>query len=238
MGDVMSDDEETDQEYVPRDADESSASAQTKTGKEVAVGSQGSWSRLVDVMQGTTYALRKQKQKVDAQTDLIRSYRQAEEELHALMETGKRMKRQEALIEAEYADKLVERQIKALQRNLDIQRLEREAVEEKNRVDRLALEHEMQKASLELQIEQIKKDRLALQGQASEPQKEVVDPHVEQARTALKQCMDRHQNLRADKRKWFTLIDEDLANGTISEEEAEEMKEDLDQVMRDNTLSP
>jgi hypothetical protein len=234
----MSDDEEPDQEFVPREADESSASAHTKTGKEVAVGSQGSWSRLVDVMHGTTYALRKQKQKVDAQTDLIRSYRQAEEELHALMETGTRMKRQESMLEAEYTAKERELKIRAKQQDLEEERLNREVMEEKNRADLLTLEHDLKRESLELQLEEIRQRRFALQGQASEPQKEVVDPNVEQARTEIKRYMDRHQHLGRDKKQWFTQIKEDLERGEISEDLADEMKEDIEQIIRDNVLSP
>ncbi len=66
----------------------------------------------------------------------------------------------------------------------------------------------------------------------------MVDPHVEQARTAFKQYMDRHQNLLADKKKWVAQIQEDLERGEISEDLADERKEDIEQIMRDNTLSP
>ncbi len=234
----MSDDKGNNQEYLPREADDSSASQQTETGKNITVGSQAPWSRLVDVMQGTTYGLRKQNQKVNAQTDLIRSYRQAEEELHALMETAKRMKRQESMLEAEYTAKQRDYKIRAKQRDLEEERLNRETMEEKNRADLLTLEHDLKRESLELQLEEIRQRRHALQGQASEPQKEVVDPHVEQARTAFKQYMDRHQNLLADKKKWIAQIQEDLERGEISEDLADERKEDIEQIMRDNTLSP
>lgn len=231
----MSDVKETDQEFLPRDGE---SSEDTTTGKKVAVGSQGSWSRLVDVMQGTTSGLRKQNQKVNAQSDLIRSYRHVEEELHALMETGKRMKLQESMLEAEYAAKGADYKIRAEQQELELSRLKREALEEKNRADLLTLEHDLKRESLELQLDEIRQRRLALQGQASEPQKEVVDPNVEQARTAIKRYMDRHQHLGRDKKQWFTQIEEDLVSGAISEDLADEMKEDIEQIIRDNVLSP
>ncbi len=49
--------------------------------------------------------------------------------------------------------------------------------------------------------------------------------------------MDRHQNLLADKKKWVAQIQEDLERGEISEDLADERKEDIEQIMRDNTLS-
>nr|WP_093192634.1 hypothetical protein [Thiocapsa sp. KS1] len=231
----MTDDKESVQEFLPRDAEGSSASKKG-AGKEIEA--QGSRPRFIEVMRGTTYGLRKQKQKVDAQNDLIRSYREAEKELHALMQTAKHLEQQEIILQGEFEAKRAEHRHLASRRNLDEQRLQREIKEEGYKQEIQDLEQQVKKASLELQLEEIKLRRLELQGRAIEPQKEVVDPHVEQARTEIKRYMDRHQYLGRDKKQWFTQIDGDLESGEISKDLAKWMKEDIEQIIRDNTLSP
>ncbi len=228
----MSDDTGHDQELLPRDGE----SEDTATGKEIAVGSK--WSSVIEALQGTTYGLRKQKQKVEAQTELVRAYREGEGALHALMQTAERLEQDETLHRIEFASKQRAYDIRDLEQNLAMDRLRREAVEERNRAELLTLEHDLRRAQLELELEEIKQRRLALQGATVEPEKAVIDPNVEQARTAIKRYMDRHQYLGADKRQWFEQIEGDLARGAISREMAEEMKEDIEQIIRDNILAP
>jgi hypothetical protein len=232
----MTDDRESVQEFLPRDADESSAS-EKEAGKEVAVGAQGPWARFVEGMRGTTHGLRKQKQKVDAQNDLIRSYREAEKELHALMQTAKHLEQQEVIVQGEFEAKLRDHRLRDMEQTRDMQRLEREIKEEENKKALLDLEQTLAHLKLRHDIAAKEKEIAELQGNTKDTQP-AVDPHVEQARTVLTQYMDRHKNLGGDKKKWFAQIDEDLANGTISEDEAEERKEDIEQIIRDNTLSP
>lgn len=221
----QSDDWEKRQELIPKDSGD---------GKEIATNLP--W--MVDyALNKSLVGLRIQKRKVDAHRKLYEAMRLAHEELSRLDDTPVRMKQERELKNADYATRGMEFAIKTLQLDLDQNRILKEIQEEKNAKDLLRLQQDLKKIELELQIAELKNKMARLDGSAHDTQSPA-EPQLDQVRDDMKRYMERHRHLGNDKKKWFDQIEEDLVSKAISEELADEMKDDIEQMIRDAILKP
>lgn len=177
------------------------------------------------------------KRRVVAHAELYVAMQNAEKELLKLKQTPKRLEEEEVISQDKFAARKAELNVKLLEQNRNQERLLREIQEEKNAKDLLRLQQELKKIELELQIAELKNKMARLDGSAHDTPSSA-DPHIEQARDGIRRYMERNRNLGADKKKWFAQIDADLARGELSEEMAENMKEDIEQMIRDSLLKP
>lgn len=179
-----------------------------------------------------------QKRKTYAQKELFEAVRLAQEELTRLGETPARLEKEWKLQEIDYATRGMESAIKTLQLDRDQNRLLREIQEERDAKELLDKQKELKKLELDYEIAELKKKIAALEESAKKTDEPVSDPHIEQARDGIRRYMERNRDLGSDKKKWFAQIDADLARGELSEEMAENMKEDIEQMIRDSLLKP
>ncbi|MCO5761806.1 MAG: hypothetical protein NHG36_09885 [Chromatiaceae bacterium] len=234
----QSDDWEKRQEWIPK-GNASDQSNDSGDGKEVATNLP--W--MVDyALNKSLVGLRIQKRKVDAHRELYEAIRLAQEELARLDDTPARMKQERKLKNADYAVRGMEFVNKTLQLDLDQNRILKEIQEQKDAKELLDLKKQLDMLELQVKIANEKKKLAELKKtsrkEQEEPDKPMPDPHIAQARDAMRQYMERHRDLGADKKKWFAQIDADLARGELSEEMAENMKEDVEQIIRDSLLKP
>lgn len=228
----QSDDWEKRQELIPKDSGE---------GKEIATNLP--W--MVDyALNKSLVGLRIQKRKVDAHRELYEAMRLAHEELTRLDDTPLRMKQERELKNSDYAVRGMEFAIKMLQQDLDQNRILKEIQEQKDAKEVLDLKKQLDILELQVKIADEKKKLAELEktlrneNEQEDPDKPVPDPKLDQVRDDMKRYMERNRNLGADKKKWFAQIDADLARGELSEEMAENMKEDIEQIIRDSLLKP
>lgn len=179
-----------------------------------------------------------QKRKTYAQKELFEAVRLAQEELIRLEETPARLVEERKLQEADYATRGMEFALKTLQLDRDQNRLLREIQEEKDATELLDKQKELKKLELDFEIAELKKKIAALDESAKKADEPGADPHIEQARYGIRRYMERNRDLGSDKKKWFAQIDADLARGELSEEMAENMKDDIEQMIRDSLLKP
>lgn len=228
----QSDDWEKRQELIPKDSGE---------GKEITTNLP--W--MVDyALNKSLVGLRIQKRKFDAHRELYEAIRLAAEELEKLDDTPARMKKERLIQEDEFKNRKKDIAVKGLQLDLDQNRILKEIQEQKDAKEVLDLKKQLDILELQVKIADEKKKLAELEKtsrnekEQGDPDKPAPDPHIEQARDGIRRYMERNRNLGADKKKWFAQIDADLARGELSEEMAENMKEDIEQMIRDSLLKP
>ncbi len=177
------------------------------------------------------------KRRVVAHAELYVAMQNAEKELLKLKQTPKRLEEEEVISQDKFAARKAELNVKLLEQNRNQERLLREIQEEKNAKDLLRLQQELKKIELELQIAELKNKMARLDGSAHDTPSPA-DPQLDQVRDDMKRYMERHRHLGNDKKKWFDQIEEDLVSKAISEELADEMKDDIEQMIRDAILKP
>lgn len=219
------------QEYIPKDEDnDHQACSAGKQNLSKVDDKSNIIKRIKVTLSESLYGLRTQKLKIAEQNEIFVALRRAQEELTALEKTPQRLEREDKIATDEY-------EARKIRQTLDKLRLSREIQEEQNAKDLLELQHAFKKVELELQIAELKNKMARLDGSAHDTPSSA-DPHIEQARDGIRRYMERNRNLGADKKKWFAQIDADLARGELSEEMAENMKEDIEQIIRDSLLKP
>ncbi len=234
----MSKDDDGDirQEHIPK-GNTGDQSIAVDSGKNVATTKNLPW--IVDYALNESFiGLQIQKRKTYAQKELFEAVRLAQEELTRLEETSARLENERILREADYATKGMEIAVKTLQLSRDQNRLLREIQEEKDKKELLAKQKEIDKVKLDIELAELNKKKAALGESAKKADEPVADSKVDGARESIRRYMERNRDLGADKKKWFAQIDADLARGELSEETAENMKEDIEQMIRDSLLKP
>ncbi len=185
-----------------------------------------------------------QKRKTYAQKELFEAVRLAQDELTRLEETPARLEKERLIQEDEFKNRKKDIAVKGLQLDLDQNRILKEIQEQKDAKEVLDLKKQLDILELQVKIADEKKKLAELEKtsrnekEQGDPDKPAPDPHIEQARDGIRRYMERNRNLGADKKKWFAQIDADLARGELSEEMAENMKEDIEQMIRDSLLKP
>lgn len=219
------------QEYIPKEEDnDHQACSAGKQNLSKVDDKSNIIKRIKVTLSESLYGLRTQKLKIAEQNEIFVALRRAQEELTALEKTPQRLEREDKIATDEY-------EARKIRQTLEKLRLSREIQEEQNAKDLLELQHAFKKIEIELQIAELNKKMAGLKGSAHDTPSSA-DPHIEQARDGIRRYMERNRNLGADKKKWFAQIDADLARGELSEEMAENMKEDIEQMIRDSLLKP
>lgn len=219
------------QEYIPKEEDnDHQACSAGKQNLSKVDDKSNIIKRIKVTLSESLYGLRTQKLKIAEQNEIFVALRRAQEELTALEKTPQRLEREDKIATDEY-------EARKIRQTLEKLRLSREIQEEQNAKDLLELQHAFKKIEIELQIAELNKKMAGLKGSAHDTPSSA-DPHIEQARDGIRRYMERNRNLGADKKKWFAQIDADLARGELSEEMAENMKEDIEQIIRDSLLKP
>lgn len=219
------------------EADTSNQELLLKNEKQLVLGSKTLGRINNYIFYDSARAAQRLKRRVVAHAELYVAMQNAEKELLKLQQTPKRLEEEEIISQEKYAARKAEMSVKLLEQNRNQERLLREIQEEKNAKDLLRLQQELKKTELELQIAELKKKMARLDGSAHDTQSPA-DPQLDQVRDDMKRYMERHRHLGNDKKKWFDQIEEDLVSGAISEELADEMKDDIEQMIRDAILKP
>lgn len=219
------------------EADTSNQELLLKNEKQLVLGSKTLGRINNYIFYDSARAAQSLKRRVVAHAELYVAMQNAEKELLKLQQTPKRLEEEEMISQEKYAARKAEMSVKLLEQNRNQERLLREIQEEKNAKDLLRLQQELKKTELELQIAELKKKMARLDGSAHDTQSPA-DPQLDQVRDDMKRYMERHRHLGNDKKKWFDQIEEDLVSGAISEELADEMKDDIEQMIRDAILKP
>lgn len=193
----------------------------------------------MDALNNSQYGIRNRTRKAIAYRDMCEAMRLAAEELEKLDDTPARMKKERLIQEDEFKNRKKDIAVKGLQLDLDNNRLLRQIQKEQDAKELLDLKKRLKQSELELQIADNKRKLAELKESASKVQEgPATDPQLEQVRDDMKRYMERHRHLGNDKKQWFAQIDADLARGELSEEMAENMKEDIEQIIRDTLLKP
>ena len=191
----------------------------------------------MDALNNSQYGIRNRTRKAIAYRDMCEAMRLAAEELEKLDDTPARMKKERLIQEDEFKNRKKDIAVKGLQLDLDNNRLLRQIQKEQDAKELLDLKKRLKQSELELQIAELKNKMDRLDG-STHDMPSPADPQLEQVRDDMKRYMERHRHLGNDKKQWFAQIDADLARGELSEEMAENMKEDIEQIIRDTLLKP
>ena len=219
------------QEYIPKDEDnDHQACSAGKQNLSKVDDKSNIIKRIKVTLSESLYGLRTQKLKIAEQNEIFVALRRAQEELTALEKTPQRLEREDKIATDEY-------EARKIRQTLEKLRLSREIQEEKNAKGLLKLQQELKKVELELQIADLNKKMAGLKGSTHDTPSPA-DPQVEQALDGMRQYMERNRDLAAEKKKCFADIDAQLARGELSEETAENRKEDIEQIIRDALLKP
>lgn len=219
------------QEYIPKDEDnDHQACSAGKQNLSKVDDKSNIIKRIKVTLSESFYGLRTQKLKIAEQNEIFVALRRAQEELTALEKTPQRLEREDKIATDEY-------EARKIRQTLEKLRLSREIQEEKNAKGLLKLQQELKKVELELQIADLNKKMAGLKGSTHDTPSPA-DPQVEQALDGMRQYMERNRDLAAEKKKCFADIDAQLARGELSEETAENRKEDIEQIIRDALLKP
>lgn len=219
------------QEYIPKDEDnDHQACSAGKQNLSKVDDKSNIIKRIKVTLSESLYGLRTQKLKIAEQNEIFVALRRAQEELTALEKTPQRLEREDKIATGEY-------EARKIRQTLEKLRLSREIQEEQNAKDLLELQHAFKKVELELQIAELKNKMARLDGSAHDTPSPA-DSQLDQVRDDMKRYMERHRHLGNDRKKWFAQIEEDLVSGAISEELADDMKDDLEQFIRDAILKP
>jgi hypothetical protein len=219
------------------EADTSNQELLLKSEKQLVLGSKTLGRINNYIFYDSARAAQSLKRRVVAHAELYVAMQNAEKELLKLQQTPKRLEEEEVISQEKYAARKAEMSVKLLEQNRNQERLLREIQEEKNAKDLLRLQQELKKTELELQIAELKNKMARLDGSAHDTQSPA-DPQLDQVRDDMKRYMEMYRHLGNDRKKWFDQIEEDLANKAISEELADEMKDDIEQMIRDAILKP
>lgn len=211
------------QKYIPKDEDNDHSLSKVDDKINII-------RRIKVTLSESLYGLRTQKLKIAEQNEIFVALRRAQEELTALEKTPQRLEREDKIATDEY-------EARKIRQTLEKLRLSREIQEEKNAKGLLKLQQELKKVELELQIADLNKKMAGLNGSTHDTPSPA-DPQVEQARDDLKRYMERHRKLGNDKKQRFAEIEADLERGDITADTANNMKEDIEQIIRDALLKP